>query len=59
MGTWDTIKATAAGTFGFVTQLSNLDIFFKVSVGFLTCTYLTMKIVELAIRWRKGANKDE
>jgi len=59
MGAWDTIKATGAGMLGFGMQLTNLDMFFKVSVGFLTCAYLTLKIIELLLRWKNKGKSDE
>jgi len=50
----DSIKVWCVGTFGFITQMTNLDIFFKVSIGFLTCCYLTLKIVGWFIDKKKG-----
>ena len=55
----DSIKVWCVGTFGFIAQLSNLDIFFKASIGFLTCCYLTLKIVGWFIARAKGNKEDE
>jgi hypothetical protein len=43
----ETIRVSAIGVVGFVTQLTALDLFFKVSIGFLTCCYLTVKIFQM------------
>lgn len=53
----ETTRVSAVGLFGFVTQLTALDLFFKVSIGFLTCIYLTFKIWEMATG--KKGNKDD
>jgi len=42
---FDTVKVWCVGSLGFLTQLTNLDLFFKASIGFLTCCYLTLKII--------------
>ena len=42
--TLDTLKVSFAGTIGFITQLTGLDLFFKCVIGFLTIGYLCMKI---------------
>lgn len=49
----DTLKVTGAGMVGFIAQLTSLDLFFKVSIGFLTCVYLTVKIVQIIKDLRK------
>jgi uncharacterized protein YunC (DUF1805 family) len=54
----ETIKVTGAGLIGFVTQLTALDLIFKVSIGFLTCCYLTLKCFELVKKHWKGKDND-
>jgi hypothetical protein len=42
----DSLKVSFAGTIGFITQLTGLDLFFKCIIGLLTISYLLMKIYD-------------
>lgn len=42
----DTIKVGLAGMLGFLTQLSNMDLVFKVVVGLFTSIYIAMKMFD-------------
>ena len=55
--TLDTLRVGAVGVFGFITQMTALDLFFKVSIGFLTCCYLTFKLCKMFRDWNRKDNE--
>jgi hypothetical protein len=55
----EVLKVWCVGSFGFITQLTSLDLFFKASIGFLTCCYLTLKIVGWFIDRKKKGETNE
>ena len=52
----ETVRVSTIGVLGFITQLTALDLFFKVSIGFLTCCYLTIKIFQMV---KTGKDKND
>jgi len=60
---WDTAKVGGATILGIIPQLTQWDLFFKVSLGFLSCCYISFKCVEAAIslytRFKKWRNNGE
>ncbi len=46
-------KVLGAGTIGFITQLTAVDLALKVIVGGLTAFYIVLKIIEILRGWKK------
>lgn len=42
----DTLKVITAGIIGFMAQLPDIELVFKIIVGFLTGTYMLIKVLK-------------